>query len=94
MLADKGMKLDAVIELKVDARAEETRRPVRADDNPETLKKRLPPTASRPRRWPTITAARACFAVDGMGRSTRSAGRDRRAICPRRARTKRPANAA
>jgi adenylate kinase len=53
MLADKGLKLDAVIELKVDEnallgriekRAAETEArglPVRPDDNPETLKKRL-----------------------------------------------------
>jgi adenylate kinase len=53
MLKDKGLSLDAVIELKVDdgmlldrieKRARETLargEPVRADDNPETLKKRL-----------------------------------------------------
>jgi adenylate kinase len=53
MLADKGLKLDGVIALKVDKnallgriakRAAETQargEPVRADDNPDTLKKRL-----------------------------------------------------
>jgi len=53
MLADKGLKLDAVIELKVDADAllkriekriaDTTARgePVRADDDPDVLKKRL-----------------------------------------------------
>jgi adenylate kinase len=53
MLEDKGLTLDAVIELKVDdgmlldridKRAGETKargEPVRADDNPETLKRRL-----------------------------------------------------
>jgi adenylate kinase len=53
MLEDKGLSLDAVIELKVDdgmlldrieKRARETLargEPVRGDDNPETLKKRL-----------------------------------------------------
>ena len=53
MLQDKGLTLDAVIELKVDdgmlldrieKRAGETQargEPVRADDNPETLKRRL-----------------------------------------------------
>jgi adenylate kinase len=53
MLKDKGLTLDGVIELKVDdgmllnrieKRAGETQargEPVRADDNPETLKKRL-----------------------------------------------------
>jgi adenylate kinase len=53
MLSDKGLTLDRVIELKVDdgmllnrieKRAGETQargEPVRADDNPETLKKRL-----------------------------------------------------
>jgi adenylate kinase len=53
MLAEKGLALDAVIELKVDENilikrienrvAEMTARgePLRADDNPETLKKRL-----------------------------------------------------
>jgi adenylate kinase len=53
MLAEKGLTLDAVIELKVDdamlldrieRRAGETKargEPVRADDNPETLKRRL-----------------------------------------------------
>jgi adenylate kinase len=53
MLEDKGLTLDAVVELKVDdgmlldrieKRAGETKargEPVRADDNPETLKKRL-----------------------------------------------------
>jgi adenylate kinase len=53
MLEDKGLTLDAVIELKVDdgmlldrieKRAGETKargEPVRADDNPDTLKRRL-----------------------------------------------------
>ena len=53
MLAEKGLDLDAVIELKVDEwalmeriekRVADTngrRRPVRADDNPEVFKKRL-----------------------------------------------------
>src|SRR5581483_2974674 len=53
MLSDKGLTLDRVIELKVDdsmllnrieKRAGETKargEPARADDNPETLKKRL-----------------------------------------------------
>jgi adenylate kinase len=53
MLEDKGLTLDGVIELKVDdgmlldrieKRAGETKargEPVRADDNPETLKRRL-----------------------------------------------------
>src|SRR5690349_7259527 len=53
MLKEKGMQLDAVIELQVDdgillsrieKRAAETKargEPVRADDNPETLQKRL-----------------------------------------------------
>jgi len=53
MLAEKGLKLDAVIELKVDpaillgrvekriADMKAQRQPLRADDNPETLKTRL-----------------------------------------------------
>jgi adenylate kinase len=50
MLKDKGLKLDHVIELEVDeavlfarieGRAAESGGAARADDNPETLKKRL-----------------------------------------------------
>ena len=49
MLAERGRKIDLVLELKVDDRALMARvesriaagGPVRADDNPETLKKRL-----------------------------------------------------
>jgi len=50
MLANKGLKLDHVIELEVDeaalfkrieGRAAESKGAVRADDNPETLKKRI-----------------------------------------------------
>jgi adenylate kinase len=65
MLADKGLKLDAVIELKVDEgilasrvekRIAEMRsrgEPVRSDDNPEALRQRL--TAYRAQTAPLVT---------------------------------------
>lgn len=79
MLKDKGLQLDAVIELKVDERillqrvekrvAEMTARgePVRADDNPESLKKRL--DAYRAQTAPLVdyyAGKGALQSVDGM----------------------------
>ncbi len=72
LLAERGLKLDGVIELKVDEGilvkrienrvAEMTARgeKLRADDNPEVLKGRLAAYRARPRRSPTITPIRAC----------------------------------
>ena len=63
LLAERGLKLDGVIELKVDEGillerietrvAEMTARgeKLRADDNPEVLKGGSRPTGRRPRRW-------------------------------------------
>jgi len=79
MLAEKGLKLDLVIELKVDeailASRVETRvaemrvrgESVRSDDNPEALRKRL--AAYRARTAPLIAyyAGKGCLrTVDGM----------------------------
>jgi adenylate kinase len=79
MLAEKGLRLDAVIELKVDEgvllkrietrirEMQERGEPLRADDNPEALKKRL--AAYRTQTAPLIDyyAGRGALStVDGM----------------------------
>src|SRR5581483_1875545 len=79
MLADKGLKLDRVIELKVDKnallgriekRAAETAargEAVRADDNPDTLKKRLAAYQVQTARLVAYYAQKGNLAsVDGM----------------------------
>ena len=70
MLREKGLKLDAVIELKVDEgilleriekRVAETKargEPLRADDDPQVLHAVSWPTAIRRRRSPPITSCR------------------------------------
>ena len=86
LLAERGLKLDAVIELKVDegillkriekrvarndrARREAARR--RQSRGAQGAARR--PTGPRPRRWPTITPARACSRPwTAWRRSTRS----------------------
>ena len=74
MLREKGLKLDAVIELKVDEgillnrierRIAETKargEPLRADDDPQVCTAVSWPTAIRPRRSPPTTSCRTCCA--------------------------------
>src|SRR6185437_2947185 len=74
MLREKGLKLAAVIELKVDEgilldrierRVAETKargEPLRADDDPQVLHHVSWPTATRPRRSPPTTSCRTCCA--------------------------------
>ena len=86
LLAERGLKLDGVIELKVDEGillkrienrvAEMTARgeKLRADDNPDVLQAAAStPTGRRRRRLPTITPPRACSRPwTAWRRSTRS----------------------
>jgi adenylate kinase len=79
MLADKGLKLDAVIEFKVDEnalaerimkRAEEMEargEPVRKDDNPEVFKTRLDAYKGQTAPLSNYYSSRGCLkTVDGM----------------------------
>ena len=80
MLAEKGLKLDAVIELKVDegillkrienrvAESKARGEPVRADDNPEALQEaaRRLSRADRAAYRPTTGQRACCATVDGM----------------------------
>ena len=96
MLAGRGRKIDAVIELKVDdeamvgrmeSRVRENPGAARADDNPETLRKRL--SVYRQNTAPLLDFYRGqgkLVTVDGMAPDRRGLGRDEAGHGPVRAR--------
>jgi adenylate kinase len=106
MLAEKGLKLDTVIELKVDpailrkrietriAQATARGQALRADDNPQVLQKRL--AAYRQQTAPLVAYYRdrgVLTSVDGMAPIARVAGAIDRAVRPPKKARKRPVRA-